>query len=254
MDAAATIEPVTEDDGLIESALGEANVPTLMMSLVHLTGDTSLLEGPIRPVAVTMGDPQGGLSEESKTEIRRRALEALRDYRRRGGTMPPPPPRETLHRMMSFMVGAPVSKEYVPMFAEEICLAGENTRSFHWTNGAPVERLGRFRVLVIGAGMSGVLAAIRLGQAGIPYVVIEKNSSVGGTWFENAYPGCRVDIPNHFYSYSFEPNHDWPEHFSTQRELFSYFADCAERYGVTKHVRFDTEVVSAVWDETSCRW
>ena len=69
-------------------------------------------------------------------------------------------------------------------------------------------------MVIIGAGMSGLLAAIRLERAGIPYVVIEKNADVGGTWLENSYPGCRVDVANHFYSYSFAPNHDWPEFFS----------------------------------------
>ena len=70
------------------------------------------------------------------------------------------------------------------------------------------------KVLVIGAGMSGLLTGIRLKQAGIDFTIIEKNADVGGTWLENTYPGCRVDNPNHMYSYSFEPNHDWPQHFS----------------------------------------
>jgi 4-hydroxyacetophenone monooxygenase len=61
--------------------------------------------------------------------------------------------------------------------------------------------------------------AIKLQEAGIPYVIYEKNSTVGGTWLENSYPGCGVDTPNHFYSLSFEPNHDWPDHFSKRDEL-----------------------------------
>ena len=251
---AADPSPITEDDGTIARALEEANVPALMMSLVQLTGDTALLDGPIRPAAVTMGDPQGGLSENAKAEIRRRALDALRDFRDRRLALPPLPGRDTLHRMMSFMVGAEIAPEYVPMFVEEMCLADDDSRGLRWSDGAPREALRSFRVLIVGAGMSGLLAAIRLGEAGIPYVVIEKNAAVGGTWFENTYPGCRVDVPNHFYSYSFAPNHDWPEHFSTRRELFAYFDRCADRYGVRPHVRFETEVVSAAWDETSSRW
>ena len=75
-------------------------------------------------------------------------------------------------------------------------------------------------MLVIGAGMSGLLAAIRLEQAGIPYTVVEKNA--GGRRHlatRTRYPGCRVDVANHFYSYSFEPNHDWSEFFSQRDEL-----------------------------------
>ena len=73
----------------------------------------------------------------------------------------------------------------------------------------PLRNRAQHQVLVIGGGMSGVLAAYRLQEAGIPFVVIEKNASVGGTWFENRYPGARVDVGNHLYSYSFEPAHHW---------------------------------------------
>jgi hypothetical protein len=91
-----------------------------------------------------------------------------------------------------------------------------------------------FSVLIIGAGMSGLLAAIRLKQAGIPYIIVDKNSEVGGTWYENTYPGCRVDNPNHLYCYSFEPIYDWPQHYSTQDALHAYFRRVAEKYGIRK--------------------
>ena len=71
--------------------------------------------------------------------------------------------------------------------------------------------------------MSGLLAAPPPAQAGVAFVVVEKNDDVGGTWFENSYPGCRVDNPNHNYSYSFAQRHDWPLHFSTQAVLLDYF-------------------------------
>ena len=96
--------------------------------------------------------------------------------------------------------------------------------------------------------MSGILAAIRLEQAGIPYTVVEKNPAVGGTWYENRYPGCRVDVANHFYSYSFEPN-EWVEFFSQRPELFAYFDRVATDYGVRPQIRFEREVVSARWDD-----
>ena len=87
-------------------------------------------------------------------------------------------------------------------------------------------------VVVIGAGMSGLLAGIRLQQAGIPFTIVEKNADVGGTWFENSYPDCRVDNPSHLYSYSFEPNHEWPNHFSPQPVLLAYFQDVADKHGL----------------------
>ena len=69
-------------------------------------------------------------------------------------------------------------------------------------------------IAIIGAGASGLCAAIQLGKLGIPYTIFEKNAEVGGTWYENRYPGCAVDTPNHFYQFSFEPNNNWPNNFS----------------------------------------
>jgi len=102
--------------------------------------------------------------------------------------------------------------------------------------------------------MSGLVAAHRLGQAGIDYVVLEKDPDVGGTWFENTYPGCRVDVPNHFYSYSFAQTGEWPGFFSTQEALLDYFRACADEFGIRPHIRFETEVVQATWDEDRQQW
>jgi 4-hydroxyacetophenone monooxygenase len=246
-------EPITEDDAFLVQALEHASVATLMMAIVHLTGDASLLRGPIRPRKPLPGEADGGLSVEDKAAVRAVALDALRDYRDRGGTLPPLPSPETIREMMSFLVGEQVSDEYVPMFLDEMRLDGGASYDVAW-NDVAVERRAGFRVLVIGAGMSGLLAAIRLEQAGVPYVVIEKNDDIGGTWLENAYPGCRVDVANHFYCYSFEPNHDWPEFFSRRDELYRYFAGCADRYDVRKRIRFGTEVDAARWDEAAACW
>ena len=246
------VAPIRDDDAAIARALESASIPTLMMSLVHLTGDASLLRGSIRPKRAVMGETGGGLTSEEKAEVRRQALAALCAYRDRGCTPPPPPSLETVREMMSFMVGEPVPDEYAPMFLEEMELDGTDQRATHF-EAVPEERRRDFHVLVIGAGMSGILAAIRLEQAGIPYTVVEKNPAVGGTWYENRYPGCRVDVANHFYSYSFEPN-EWVEFFSQRDELFAYFERVTRDYGVRSKIRFEREVVSARWDEGSARW
>ncbi|HEV7734743.1 MAG TPA: NAD(P)/FAD-dependent oxidoreductase [Candidatus Binatia bacterium] len=245
--------PITEDDEFLARVLEHASIPTLMMSLVHLTGDTSLLRGTIRPGATIMGDVDGGMSAEDKAAVRAMALDALRAYRDRGCTLPPPPSDDTVREMLSFMVGTEVPAAYVPMMLEEMALDGRDARDVAWDD-VPHAAREAFRVVVIGAGMSGLLAAIRLEEAGVPYVVIEKNTGVGGTWFENAYPGCRVDVANHFYSYSFAPNHDWPEHFSQRDELQAYFDRCASDYDTRAKIRFGTEVVAARFDEGTSRW
>ena len=91
--------------------------------------------------------------------------------------------------MMNFMVGERVGDEYVPMMQEELALDGNDSRAPRWTREVPAATREKFHVLVIGAGMSGLLQALRLKEAGIPFTVVEKNDSVGGTWYENQYPG-----------------------------------------------------------------
>ena len=114
--------------------------------------------------------------------------------------------------------------------------------------------MAAFKVLIIGAGMSGLCMAIKLREAGIPFQLIEKNDTVGGTWYENRYPGCGVDTPNHFYSFSFDPNHDWTQHFSKRDELWSYLERCADTYDIRRHVTFNTEVTTVRYDTDRRRW
>ncbi len=183
------VAPIREDDAFIAQALERASIPTLMMSLVHITGDIGLLRGPIRPKQAVMGEVQGRMSEEETVQVRSYALEVLKAYRDGGCKPPPPPSPEIVHEMMSFLVGEPVPDDYVPMMLEEMALDGEDVRDVHW-DGITAERRQAFRVLVIGAGMSGLLAAVRLEEAGIPYTVIEKNEEVGGTWLETPTPAA----------------------------------------------------------------
>ncbi len=245
--------PFEADPAAIANALESASIPTLLTSLVHLTGDLSILDGDIRPAAAVLGEVQGNLTDQQKAEVRRRALAALLDYRDRGYRLPPSPDSAAVHRMMSFIVGEEVPAEYGPMMMEELALDGHDRRRTP-LRVDPSDLADRFHVLVIGAGMSGLLAAVRLQQAGVPYTVVEKDADLGGTWNENTYPGCRVDIANHFYCYSFEPNHDWSEYFSQQPELKAYFERCADKYQVRDRIRFSTEVVAAVYDEDRAEW
>jgi 4-hydroxyacetophenone monooxygenase len=85
-------------------------------------------------------------------------------------------------------------------------------------------------------------------------VIYEKNPDVGGTWLENSYPGCRVDIPNQLYSFSFAPRTDWPEHFCSQPVIEDYLRAVAEESGLREHVVFGTEVTAAAWDGQAARW
>ena len=92
------------------------------------------------------------------------------------------------------------------------------------------------------AASSGILAGIRLTQAGLPFVIVEKDPGPGGTWWENRYPGARVDVGSHQYCYAFEPADHWTEYYCQQPELRDYFVVVVEKYGLRPHCRFDTAV------------
>jgi len=101
-------------------------------------------------------------------------------------------------------------------------------------------------VAIVGAGMSGVLAAIRLREAGIDtFTIYEKAASVGGTWRDNTYPGLSCDVPAHMYTYSFESNPDYSQRFAEGPEIRQYFERVAEKYDVLPKIKFGKELVSA---------
>ncbi len=104
------------------------------------------------------------------------------------------------------------------------------------------------RFAVIGAGMAGILSAIKLKELGCTnYAIYEKAGRLGGTWRENTYPGVACDVPAHLYSYSFAPNPDWSHVFAGGNELQCYFEDIAQRYGVASEVRYGTEIDRLEW-------
>jgi cation diffusion facilitator CzcD-associated flavoprotein CzcO len=114
---------------------------------------------------------------------------------------------------------------------------------------------GHVRVAIIGAGLGGIGAAIRLRQAGVTdFVIAERAAAVGGTWRDNTYPGCACDVPSHLYSYSFAPNPDWSHSFSRQAEIWRYVEDVADRHGLRRHLAFGTEVIRADWEAGPARW
>jgi len=110
-------------------------------------------------------------------------------------------------------------------------------------------------VLIVGAGFSGICMGIKLLEAGMKnFLIIEKSEDVGGTWYENRYPGCACDVPSHLYSFSFERNPDWTRMFASQQEIWQYLKSCVQRYGLSPYIRFNTRFQEGVWDEAEGHW
>lgn len=107
---------------------------------------------------------------------------------------------------------------------------------------------------VVGSGFCGLAMGIRLKQAGIPFVILEKADDLGGTWRDNTYPGIAVDITSFTYSFSFEQNPEWSRVFAPGSELKRYADDVAERYGLRPHLRFGKQVVDACFDPETDTW
>ena len=253
MGLTAPLQPLPHDDATIRQALEHGELAALLAACAHITGDLSVLEPRLRPDPLKMREPQSGYTADEQQLARQIAFDALQRFRDERGGVPARPDVAQLHEIMNYCVGQEVSDRYVPLLLEELALDGDALRAPQWSKAAIAPQRD-FHVVVVGAGMSGIAAAHRLQQAGVQVTVFEKNTDVGGTWLENTYPGCRVDIQNHMYSYSFAQKHDWPYYFSTRPVLQQYFRDCAEEFGVLPAVQFNTEVTSMTWDEAAQRW
>lgn len=104
-------------------------------------------------------------------------------------------------------------------------------------------------IVVVGAGFGGIAVGVKLKKAGIDsFTIFEKSDRVGGTWWDNQYPGAEVDVWSHLYSYSFKP-HDWTRTHAKQAELHRYLEETVDDYGLGPHIRLKTAVKDAVWDE-----
>jgi 4-hydroxyacetophenone monooxygenase len=238
----------------LEAAVAAANVPVLLMVLVHLTGDLAWLRAPYLPTRPKGMDDHdtGGLPEGVRDEVRRHAVDAIARVWEGAAPAVEDPDEALLERMLSVCMGESVPPVYARMMRTELRGAPavpETTRATR--PPAPAERDPT--VLVVGAGVSGICAAIKLRDAGFHVEVAEKEADLGGTWGANRYPGCGVDTPSHLYSYSFAP-HRWPTYFAQREHVEAYLRRVVDDFGIGDAIRFGTEVVEASFDATSADW
>ncbi|KAK7946263.1 cyclohexanone monooxygenase [Apiospora aurea] len=131
-----------------------------------------------------------------------------------------------------------------------------NGQDTYQCSDIPIHANRHLRVICIGAGASGLYLAYKLRKDFTDFTldIFEKNPDIGGTWFENRYPGCACDAPAHNYTYSFEPKWDWSSNYAGSPEIFRYFSDFAGKYDLRQYISFGHEVVGAQWDEDANEW
>ena len=247
------LEPLSGDDDAIRNAVDQAELPPLLAALSVIMEDTSLIPDdlmPPTPPLLAAAAPHGGMSEAAQQKARALATEALIKLRDRG-TPDITLNAEFMKAALKFITknGSDDNLDLLlTEFGHPIDL-----REPHWTKSEVAPKRD-FKVIVIGGGLSGIAAAYRLSQSDIPFVVFEKGAEVGGVWWNNSYPGCRLDTPNYAYSFSFAPKADWPQLFSQRGEIFAYLKGVVDQADLRKHFRLSSEVLAMRFDEASGLW
>lgn len=231
------------------AALQVADLRVVLMCLFQATGDGRWLSSqyaPARDVRL-VADAEAGFDAEQANQIRAAAAAVFAEEVE---PSVPAPTGDLLTTMMSHCLGEVVAPEYAPMVAADLGFAPRSSAP----DSARPSRPTALDAVVIGAGVSGLAATRRLLDIGAKVTVLEKHDDVGGTWLENTYPGCGVDTPNHFYSFSFAPNPGWTRFFSKRDEIQAYLRQVGQTHDLTEQIRFGVEVVGARWDARDGRW
>jgi 4-hydroxyacetophenone monooxygenase len=240
------------DEAYLARVVEAADPNILRLALYQLTGDPTLKQMRTEKLLIWAGALfTYVLAREHHAEVRRRAL----DYLRRHGTAalaPQPSHAQVREAMEIFGHGALSDTEF--NFAYEESAWDEFPRDVAWNKRPSMQALERYHVLVIGAGISGLAAAVQLERLGIPYTVIERQDDLGGTWNLNTYPEVRVDSTSLIYQYKFEKKYPWKEFFASGGETKKYLRHVAGKFGVLKRIEFKTEALGAVWNEASSQW
>lgn len=249
-------EAITEDDAELERIVRGADLPSLLVAIAAVTGDTSILREELRPPLTpvdTIGLPHGGMDAEAQATARELALAGLKRIRNERLTSVGRLAEQHLREILLFIGNGNADPAWLATLTHEIDLAENKGAAPGWRleDLAPEQD---FKVLVVGAALSGITAGYRLQQAGVPFTIIEASRRVGGTWWKNHYPGVRLDTPTYGYSYSFAQRPDWPHQFAEGHEVRDYLESVAERSGVHDLVEFETGLVRAEWDEDRAHW
>jgi len=236
------------DSEALTRALAAADIPTLLMTYVHISGDEAMLDRFSPHIHSINSGKWTQIPDDLADLLRAKTREVLTTP---GAASADEPDQRLLQKIMSVGMGEPVADEFIPLLLEQTGLGPQPDRSHR---PARKQIPADYKVLVIGAGLSGLAAAVKLAEAGYDYQIVEKNPEVGGTWWAARYPGVGVDTASHFYSYSFELNPDWTTYTPKGGEMQEYLVRTSRKYGVRDRVRFETTAVRLRWLEREQLW
>jgi 4-hydroxyacetophenone monooxygenase len=246
-------ELLNATDDVIDDAVKYADPMVLRGLLYLLTGDESIALIAVSPPGFRFLEGTSVTDPADIALLKAKAADFLKAYRDAGAGDLPIGPKERLHRSLNLTAGRDISDAEVEFWLEQLAI-DPFVRGLSWQSPPLPERLAEFSVAVIGAGMGGLNVAVQLKRAGLPFVVLEKNPSVGGTWYENRYPGARVDSPSRGYSHVFGVDYVWPGPFCPQSENEKYFNWVADNFAIRDRIEFNTEVKSVIWDDQAALW
>jgi len=245
----ATTSPISTS-ALQPHQLAKADTATLLLCLTEMTGNTSPLDrwgSRIKGPTPELTD----FSEEDKAAIREAFCQAAARSGKKADTGYRFEDTALNDRLFAAAAGRALPPEEQQLVLKEMGISPEI--HVEWPKDSPATPVTR-EVAIIGAGLSGMAMGIRLKRMGIPFTIFERNPEIGGTWWLNNYPGCGVDIASHYFSYSFAPKSDWSHYYSLQGEVLEYLRDTANEYGLREHIRFETSIHSARYNEDISCW
>src|SRR4051794_24070469 len=210
-------ELIDATDETIEDAVRFADPMILRGLLYQLTGDPSVAATEVHGRVLGLAEAMVLANASDADLLQSKAADFLKSYRDSGAGDIPVGPVDRLPLSLSLACGEEIPPADLEMWLEQLAV-DPWARALVWRDDPQPHRVQEFSVVVIGAGGGGLGAAVYLERAGVPYVVVEKNTGVGGTWFENRYPGARVDTPSRAYTHTFGVGFEYPNPFCAQVE------------------------------------
>jgi 4-hydroxyacetophenone monooxygenase len=245
-------ELLSASDAEIDDAIRFASPIVLQGLLYQLTGDEGVIAMPPGPSG-KLGVGREMANDADAELLKAKGAAFLKQYRDRGAGPIDIGPKDRLRQSLSLTAGHHIPEADLHIWQEEAAF-DRWARGVHWQGGTPPKAAQDFKVAVIGTGISGLNVAVQLKQAGIPFVVFEKNPEVGGSWFENRYPGARVDTSSRGYTHLFSYDYPYDYSYSPRDDNLRYFKWVADHFNIRGNICFNTEVMAMLWDEASAKW